>query len=87
MVGAENGLGLSAAMDPDAAAHELALQQIARRRIELTVHQMPGQMQHHYIHAASAQGGGSFEAQQAAADNHGAAIGLCRHIDHGVHIV
>ena len=70
---AEDRLGVGLAMDLDAAALEVLLQQVAGRGVELALHQVAHDVQDHDLHAAQAQAGGGFEAEQAAADHHGLA--------------
>ena len=78
MVGAGDFLGLAVGEEGDAAPVEIALQQLAGRGVELALHQGRHQMHQRHRHAALLQAPGRFQAQQTAADHHGALVGLGR---------
>ena len=84
---AQNGFRLRLAVNLYAARLEITLQQIAGGRIELTVHDMAGDVQYDHLHAAQSQGGGGFEAKQATADNDRPCIGALRRLDHGIDVI
>jgi hypothetical protein len=69
--GAKNLLGLALREESDAALVEIALQQLAGGRIELTLHECRHQVHDRDRHAAPLQPPGRFEAEQSAADDHG----------------
>ena len=73
---AEDLLAVGFGDDVDAEIGEGLFEQIARRRIELALHQRRHQMQHGYVHALHFQTGGRFKAQQATADHNRTATGL-----------
>jgi histone H3/H4 len=60
---AENGVGVRPAANCDAALLHLALQEIARRRIELTLHQGRHEVEDRDVHALRLQARGGFEAE------------------------
>ena len=64
-----------------AALFERALQQLARRRIELALHQPRHDVHDRHVHATQPQAVGGFEPQQAAADHHRVRV-CCRRVDH-----
>ncbi len=72
----KDGFGLRLAVHLDATTFEFAAQQVAGGGVELALHQVTGKVQHHHIHAAPAQGGGGFEAEQPPADHHRLRLGL-----------
>ena len=86
-VGADDRLGRGLAADMDAPPLQILFQEIARRRIELPLHQMAHQMQHRDIHAAGLQPGGRLEAQKPAADHHGLRARFSGGGDHRVGVV
>ncbi len=81
-LGAGDFLGLAVGEEGDAAPVEVALQELAGRRIELALHQRRHQMHERDRHAALLQAPGRFEAEQPAADHHGALMGArgCQHL-------
>ncbi len=84
-VGSEDFLGLAVGKKGDAARIEIALQQLARRCIELALHQARHQMHDRDRHAPALQPPGRFEAEEAAADHDGAPLGRGR-VDHRLDI-
>ena len=77
VVGAENFLGLAVGEEGDAAAVEIALQQLARRRIELALHQRRHQVHERNRHALLLEPPGGFQPQQPAADHDRALVDAC----------
>ena len=84
---AEDRLGLGLAVDLDAAALEVLLQQVAGRGVELALHQVAHDVQDHDLHAAQAQAGGGFEPEQAAADHHRLGAGEGGGVEHLLDVV
>ncbi len=62
MAVAVDGLGGCLRHHRDAAPFQVLLQQVARRRVELPVHQVARQVQHRHLHAAEAQARGGLQA-------------------------
>jgi hypothetical protein len=56
-------------MNFDASALQLLLQEIARRRVQLTLHQVAHQMQDHHLHAMQPERRRSLQSEQTAADH------------------
>ena len=67
---AENGVGVRAGQNLDAALFDRLLQQIRGIGIELTLHQRRHQMNDRRLHAVGRKTGGRFESEQTAADDH-----------------
>ena len=86
MVGPEDGSRRSLGEDLDTALLKVTLQKVAGSLIELTLHQVPHQVQHGHVHAAHGKARGCFQTQQATADHHGLAT-LFGSRDHGVGVV
>ena len=84
---ADDRLGGGLAADIDAAPLQIPLQQIARRRIELPLHQVAHEMQHGDVHAARLQPGRRLEAEQPAADDDGLGARFSGGGDHRVDVV
>ncbi len=68
---AEDGLGIGAGVDVDAARLDGLLEQIAGAGIELALHQGRHQMHDRNLHALEREARRRFEAEQPAADDHG----------------
>ena len=83
---AENGVGVGAGQNLDAALLDRLLQQIRGVRIELTLHQRRHQMNDGRLHAVEREARGRLEAEQAAADHHRVAA-LLGGRQHGVDVV
>ena len=83
---AVNLLGLAVGEEGDAARIEVPAQKLAGRRVKLAIHQGRHQMDQRDRHAAALQPPGGFQAEQPAADHHGAAL-PGRGLDHGLHIL
>src|SRR5690606_3890314 len=79
-------LGIGLADYLDTALLDRLLQQVSRRRVELTLHQRRHDMQHRHIHATLGKAGGRLEAEQATADDHGLLTRLGSQ-QHGLHVV
>ena len=79
-------LVLARVMHLDAARLDGALQEMAGGGIELALHQGRHQVHDRDVHALRLQAGGGFQAQQAAADDHGIAARLGGQ-QHGLDVV
>ena len=80
---ANQGLGLAAHDEAHAALFQRLLQHLAGHHVELALHQRRHHVDHRHLHAALHQAVGRFQAQQAAADDHGVLV-LGGRVDHGV---
>ena len=78
--------GLRLHQELHAALFQRGLQQGCRRFVELAFHQGIQQVHHGDLHALFHQAVGGFKAEQAAADDNGLFIILCR-LQHGVDIM
>ena len=83
---ADDRLGVGLGHHLDAARLDRLLQQVAGGRVELALHQRRHDVQHGDVHAALAEAGSRFQAEQAAADDHRLRPRL-RGEQHGVDVV
>jgi hypothetical protein len=79
----QQGLGVRADLEADAALLQRPLQQPASGLVELALHQPRHDVDDGDLHAAPHQAVGGFQPEQAAADDHGLAV-LLRGVDHGL---
>ena len=84
---AQDRLGLGLAVDLDAAALQILLQQVAGGGVELALHQVAHDVQDHDLHAAQAQAGGGLQPEQAAADHHRLGLRQRRGVEHALDVV